>query len=86
MFYNYWAITITVVTTITVHCHHWASPVTQTVKNLSAMQKTQVQGLGREDPLGKEMATYSRILAWRIPWTEEPGTLQSPGLHRVRHD
>ena len=48
-------------------------PLTQMVMNLPAMQKTQVQSLGREDPLEKEMATHSSILAWRIPWTEEPG-------------
>ena len=51
----------------------------QTVKNLSAMQETQVQSLGQEDPLEKEMATHSSILAWRIPWTEEPGGRQSMG-------
>ena len=50
-------------------------PGAQTVKNLPAMQKTWVQSLGQEDPLEKEMATYSRILAWRSPWTEEPGGL-----------
>ena len=50
------------------------------VKNLSAMQETQVQSLGQEDPLEKEMAMHSGILAWRIPWTEEPGGLQSTGL------
>ena len=50
------------------------------VKNLSAMQETQVQSLGQEDPLEKEMAMHSGILAWRIPWTEEPGGLQSSGL------
>ena len=50
------------------------------VKNLPAMQKTQVQSLGQEDPLEKEMATYSSILAWRIPWIEEPGELYSMGL------
>ena len=60
--------------------------VAQLVKNLSAVQETWVQFLGREDPLEKEMATHSSILAWRIPWTEEPGKLQSMGLHRVRHD
>ena len=49
------------------------------VKNLSAMQKTQVQSLGQEDPLEKEMATHSSILAWETPWTEEPGGLQSMG-------
>ena len=45
----------------------------QTVKNLPAMQETQVRSLGREDPLEKEMATFSSIVAWKIPWTEEPG-------------
>ena len=50
------------------------------------MQKTWVQSLGQEDPLEKGMATYSSILAWRIPWTEEPGRLQSMGSQRVRHD
>ena len=57
----------------------WASLVVQMVKNLPAMQKTQVQSLGREDPLENRMATHSSILAWRIPWTEEPGGLQSMG-------
>ena len=56
-----------------------ASPVAQVVKNLPAMQETQVQSLGREDPLEKEMATHSRIHAWKILWTEEPGGLQSMG-------
>ena len=51
----------------------------QSVKNLPAVQKTWVQSLGWEDPLEKEMATHSSILAWRIPWTEEPGRLQSMG-------
>ena len=50
------------------------------------MQETWVQSLGQKDPLEKEMATHSSILAWRIPWTEEPGGLQSMGSHRVRHD
>ena len=59
------------------------SLVTQMVKNLPAMWETWVRSLGREDPLEKEMATHSSILAWRIPWTEE---LQSTGLQRVRHD
>ena len=54
-----------------------ASLVAQLVKNLPAMQETWVQFLGWEDPLEKEMATHSSILAWRIPWTEEPGSLQS---------
>ena len=59
------------------------------VKNPPAMQETketQVQSLGWEDPLEKEMASHSSILAWRIPWTEEPDGLQSMGLQRVRHD
>ena len=57
----------------------------QTVKNLPAMQETQVQSLGQEDPLQKGMATHSSILAWRIPQTEEPRELQSMGLQRVGH-
>ena len=56
------------------------------VKNLPAKQETWVQSLGREDPLEKEMATHSSIVAWRIPWTEEPGGLQSMGHKRVRYD
>ena len=56
------------------------------VKCLAAVQKTQVQSLGQEDPLEKAMATHSSILAWRILWTEEPGRLQSIGSQRVRHD
>ena len=58
----------------------------QTVKNLPAMQDTEVQSLGWEDPLEKGTATHSSILAWRIPWTEEPGGLPSMGLQRVGHD
>ena len=56
------------------------------VKNPPAMQKTWVQSLGVQDPLEKEMATHSSILAWKIPWTEEPGELQSMGSQRVGHD
>ena len=56
------------------------------VKNLPAMQETRVQSLGWEDPLEKGIATHSTILAWRIPWTEESGGLQSIGLQRDRHD
>ena len=55
------------------------SLIVQSVKNLPAMQETQVQLLGQEDPLEKEMATHSSILAWRVPWTEEPGRLQPTG-------
>ena len=63
-----------------------ASLVAQTVKNLPAVQETWVWSLGQEDPLEEEMATCSSILAWRIPWTEEPAGLQSMGLQRVRQD
>ena len=56
------------------------------VKNPPAMQETWVQSLGREDPLEKEMAAHSSILAWEIQWTEEPGELQSTGSQRVEHD
>ena len=56
------------------------------VKHLPRMWETWVQSLGREDPLEKEMATHSSILAWKIPWMEEPGRLQSMGLQRVGHD
>ena len=62
------------------------SLVAQLVKNLPAMQVTRVRSLGWQDPLEKEMATLSSILAWKIPWTEEPGGLQSTGSQRVRHD
>ena len=58
----------------------------QTVKNLPAVHETQVQSLGQEDPLEKEMATHSSVLAWRILETGEPGGLPSMGLHRVGHD
>ena len=63
-----------------------SSLVAQMVKRLPVMQETWVQSLVQEDPLEKEMATHSSILAWRIPWMEEPGRLQSTGLQRVRHD
>ena len=63
-----------------------ASLVAQTVKRLSTFWETQVQALGWEDPLEKEMAIHSRTIAWRIPWTEEPGRLQSMGSQRVGHD
>ena len=63
-----------------------ASLVVQTVKNPPVMQEIWVRSLNWEDPLEKGMATHSSILAWRIPWTEEPGWLQSMGSQRVRHD
>ena len=58
----------------------------QTVKHLFTMRETQVQSLGWEDPLEKAMATHSSTIAWKIPWTEEPGRLQSMGSQRVGHD
>ena len=61
----------------------YASLVAQSVKNLPAVQETRVQPLGWEDPLEKEVATHSSILAWKISWTEEPGGLQSMGSQRV---
>ena len=63
-----------------------ASLVAQRVEHLPAVQETQVQSLGQEDPLEKDMATHSRILAWEIPWTEGPGGLQSMGSQRGRRD
>ena len=69
------------VTTIT-----WAFLVAQMVKTPPAMQETRVRSLGQEDPLEKGRATHSSILAWRIPWTEEPGRLQSMASQRVGHD
>ena len=66
-----------------------SAPIAQWVKNLPALQETrqmQVPSLGREDPLEEEMATQSSILHWRIPWTEEPGRLQSKGSQRVGHN
>ena len=72
---------------------HWFSiywkvglPRWQMVKHPPAVQETWVQSLRQEDPLEKEMATHSSTLAWKIPWTEEPGRLQSMGLQRVEHD
>ena len=62
-----------------------ASLVAQRLKRLPGMQETWVRSLGREDPLEKEMATHSSALAWRIPWMEEPGGLQSMGSQRVGH-
>ena len=64
----------------------WAFLVAQMIKSLPAIQETQVGSLGQEDPPEKGMATHSSILDWEIPWTEEPGGLQSMGSQRVRHD
>ena len=74
------------VTFIIFYLHQEIPYVAQTVKSLPTMRETQVQSLGREDPLEKEVATHSRILAWKIPWTEDPGRLQSLGSQRVGHD
>ena len=63
-----------------------ADPVAQRLKRLPGMRETRVQSLGQEDPLEKEMATHSSTLAWRIPWMEEPGRLQSTGSQRVGHN
>ena len=65
---------------------NWVSLVAQMVKNLPAMQETRIQSLGQEDALEKGMATHSTVLAWRIPWTQEPGGLQSMGSQRAGHD
>ena len=62
------------------------SLVAQTVKHLFMMRDTQVRSLGWEDPLEKEMAIHSSTIAWKIPWTEEPGRLQPMGSQRVRHN
>ena len=70
----------------TVQLKLYGSLVAQMVKRLSTMWETRVQSLGREDLLEKEVATHSSILAWKIPWIEEPGRLQSMGLQRVGHD
>ena len=63
-----------------------ASSVAQMVKSLPAMQETQVLSLGWEDPLEREMDAHTSILSWKIPWTEEPGGIQSMELQRVRYD
>ena len=65
---------------------YWVAPVAQTVKNTPAWWETWVQSLGWEYPIEEGMATHSSILTWRIPWTEEPGEIQSMGLQRVGHD
>ena len=69
-----------------VYCIEWVSLVAQMVRNLPPMQGTQVQSLGQKDPLEKGIGTHSSIFAWRIPWNENAGRLQSTGSQRVRHD
>ena len=64
----------------------WASVVAQAVKRLPTMRETWVRSLGQEDTLEKKMATHYSILAWKIPWTEDPGRLQSMGSQRVKND
>ena len=71
---------------LTFEMYHQASLVAHTVKNLLVMQETLVRSLDWEYPLEKEMATHSTTLAWKIPWTEEPGSLQTMGSQRVRHN
>ena len=65
---------------------NWTSLVAQTVKRLSTVRETWVRALGWEDSLEKEIAIHSSTIAWKIPWTEKPGRLQSMGSQRVRHD
>ena len=81
-----WDSGLNVMTSFNLFVSFNASLMSQRVKNLPEMQETQVQPLGQEDPREKKMATHSSILAWRIPWTEEPGGLQSMGSQRVQHD
>ena len=69
-----------------VSLYNMRAPLAQAVNNLSTMQETQVRSLDWEDPLEKGAETHFNILSWRIPWTEEPGRLQSMGLQRVEHD
>ena len=66
--------------------HLYVFPGVQSVKSLPAMPETRVQSLGQENLLEKEMATHSSTFAWKIPWAEDPGRLESMGLQRVRHD
>ena len=77
---------ITIITIITTSIYYWTSLVAQTVKHLSTMRETRVRALGWEDPLEKEMAIHSSPIAWKIPWTEEPGRIQSMGSQRVGHN
>ena len=66
--------------------HNWTSLVAQMLKHLSTIRETRVRALGWEDSLEKEMATHPSTIAWKFPWTEEPGRLQSMGSQRVRQD
>ena len=76
----------TLMSPLPLFCTLFSSGIAQMINNLAAMRETWVGSLGQEDPLKKEMATHSSILAWRIPRTEEPGGLQSIGSQRVGHD
>ena len=71
---------------LTIYSYKWAFLVAQMVKNLLAMQEAWVRSLSWEDPLEKEMTTHSSILAWKIPWTEEPGGLHPMGSQSARHN
>ena len=82
----WWNLVLSVFLILAILMGIWASLVAQRLKRLPPMRETRVRSLGWEDPLEKEMATHSRILAWRIPWTKEPGGLQSTGSQRVGHD
>ena len=89
LFYYLTIIVITVITNAIYSAYYGASPGGSVVRNPPAMQElqeTRVQSLGREDSLEEGMATHCRVPAWRIPWTEEPGGLQSMGPQRVGHD
>ena len=77
---------VTLITVIVPLRRCFVALLAQRLKRLPAVRETWVRSLGWEDSLEKETATHSSILAWRIPWTEEPGGLQSPGSQRVRHD
>ena len=81
-----WSLQYCKVNNIYIYIYIWTSLVAQTIRRLPTMRETRFQSLGGEDPLEKEMATHSSILAWKTPWTEEPGRLQSMGSQRVGHD
>ena len=85
-FFSPYCVTFSDIYFIFLYLSGMASPVAQTIKRLPTMRETWVRSLGREDPLEKEIATHSSILAWKIPWTEEPGRLQSVGSQRVEHN
>ena len=83
---EYWSGCHCLLRIIYIHVYTWTSLVAQMAKCLPTMQETWVQSLGQEDPLEKEMAIHSSSLAWKIPWMEEPGKLQSVGSQRIGHN